>query len=300
MKKIVYLLSFSLICFSVAAQDEGLLTKQARIALSNGVFVGIGPSFTFGKNIGDYSKGLNVEVGYMKRVNRVLSIGPSVSYLSFKYDAKETGSNNAFLNYDDEYFDSNHYMYFIEGVYVDFKGGDMNLISLAANIKLNLIPIMDERKFSFYVYAKPFVTSVTRKEVKGTGYIFNVYDINDDSFYSGDEAVESIVNYNSVTAQAPWEPGNPGWAAIGFDITDDLKKDSRITGGVFVGPGVEFLPTKNISFYLQALVGYTFPVSFVSTEKYKGNDFNNLDKDYPMTENGFPSLNLQFGVSFNF
>lgn len=300
MKKIVYLLSFSLICFSVAAQDEGLLTKQSRIALSNGVFVGIGPSFTFGKNIGDYSTGFNAEAGYMKRLNRVLSIGPSLSYSSFKYDPKETGDNNMFFDSpSNETFDPDYYRYYIAGMYIDFKGGDMSLLSAAVNIKLNLIPIMDDTKVSVYAFAKPFITSVTRKEVKGTAYIYRVYDINNDEVYTEDEAVTSIQETGYVI-DVPWVAGDPNWASQGIDISDDLKSDTRITGGIFVGPGVEFMPTKSVSFYAQALLGYTFPVSFISTEGYKGNDLNAVDEKYPMTEKGFPSLNLQFGVSFNF
>ena len=56
-----------------------------------------GASFTLGENIGDYSVGFNIEAGFVKRMNRVFSIGPSISYLSFEYDPEETGGCNNVL-----------------------------------------------------------------------------------------------------------------------------------------------------------------------------------------------------------
>lgn len=87
MKKL-YCLFGVLIFFSasVSAQDEGTIVKRERINRHNNVFISVGPSFTFGKNIGDYNTGYNFEAGYLKRVNRLLSVGPSISYLNFEYD----------------------------------------------------------------------------------------------------------------------------------------------------------------------------------------------------------------------
>src|SRR3989337_3602771 len=98
MKKLYVLILFSAFITIVNAQDEGTIVKKARLERSKGIFIGGGPSFTLGKNIGDYSKGLNFEAGYLTRLNRVISIGPSISYISFKYDQKKTGLNNVFFS----------------------------------------------------------------------------------------------------------------------------------------------------------------------------------------------------------
>src|SRR5690606_9661641 len=257
------------------------------------IFLGIGPSFTLGKNIGDYSTGLNVELGYMSRLNRVISVGGSISYMSFKYDPEKTGVNNSFIS--DETISDGYYDNWL-AMYVDFKGGDMNLVSLAANLKFNLVPVMDNSTISVYAFAKPFLTMASRTAVKGTAYLFWVPDYDFNGVYSEDEIIDGA--YSAV--QVPWEAGDPTWEAEGITISDKLNKDSRITGGIFVGPGIEIFPAKNVSFYAQAAFGYTFPVSFVSTKKYEGNSLDSMDEEFPVIEQGFPSVNLQFGISFNF
>lgn len=292
-KTICLLVAFSAFVISISAQDEGNITKRDRINLDKGIFLGIGPSFTLGKNIGDYSTGLNVELGYMSRLNRVISVGGSISYMSFKYDPEKTGVNNSFIS--DETISDGYYDNWL-AMYVDFKGGDMNLVSLAANLKFNLVPVMDNSTISVYAFAKPFLTMASRTAVKGTAYLFWVPDYDFNGVYSEDEIIDGA--YSAV--QVPWEAGDPTWEAEGITISDKLNKDSRITGGIFVGPGIEIFPAKNVSFYAQAAFGYTFPVSFVSTKKYEGNSLDSMDEEFPVIEQGFPSVNLQFGISFNF
>lgn len=91
--KILYpLATFVLASFFAAAQDEGIIKKKSRITNDMGAYINLGPSFTLGKNIGDYSLGFNVEVGFMKRLNRLLSVGPAISYLNFEYDPEVTSA----------------------------------------------------------------------------------------------------------------------------------------------------------------------------------------------------------------
>jgi hypothetical protein len=296
MKKFTCLAGFLLFSACVLfAQDEGTISKKERIDRSKGIFLGLGPSFTLGKNIGDYSVGFNVEAGFLQRMNRVLSIGPSLSYLSFKYDPEETGFNNIFIGgpYPDGQGGTYH-----EGLYFDLTGGKLSLISLALNLKLNLIPVKDDSKISVYAFAKPFVTLASREEVKGTGILLQNY---------GD--VESSVDWQNEIDRFTWEAGSPYVEdEYGIVVSDKLKKESRVTGGIFVGPGLELFPAGKVSAFVQASIGYTFPVSYISTKVYEnsenyGNDLNVFledIEDYPMTEKGFPSFNLQFGVSFNF
>lgn len=295
MKKCLWLGLIICSSLTVAAQDEGVINKRERIGRDAGIFLSFGPSFTFGKNIGDYSTGFNMEGGFLKRLNRVVSIGPSVSYLSFKYDPEKTGYNNIFAS--EEFYDSEFQTNYFNAILIDFNGGDMTLVSAACNLKFNIIPITDNTKFSVYGFAKPFITFANRKAVKGVATIFSVYDEDYDDFYSEEE----IINGASFATEVPWEANDPTWADYGINISEALEKDSRVTGGIFVGPGVEFMPAGKVTVFAQAAFGYTFPVSFVSTDSYyEEGSFDELTEEYPIEKEGFPSLNVQVGLSFNF
>ena len=168
------------------------------------------------------------------------------------------------------------------------------MISLALNLKLNFIPIKDNSKISIYGFAKPFLTYASRDEVTGKGTL--------------------LVNYGDIESTSDWDTFDTfDWKAgaddfYGYTPPDDLEKQTQITGGIFVGPGVEFFPAGKVSGFFQASIGYTFPVSFISTESYENSENygNDLDvflkeiEEYPLIKKGFPSVNLQFGVSFNF
>ena len=158
------------------------------------------------------------------------------------------------------------------------------ITSLAVNLKLNLIPVKDNTRLSVYGFAKPFVSYVNRSEVSGSALFLE----NDVDPYDSE--------YWYELGSVPWE-NNP---ELGIEISDELQSGSEVTGGIFVGPGVELNPAKNLSFFLQASFGYTFPITFVSTEAYKDEDFDTLEGDFPMIKKGFPSVNVQFGMSFNF
>ncbi|HYF68089.1 MAG TPA: hypothetical protein VD884_08130 [Ohtaekwangia sp.] len=282
MKKL-YCLFGVLILFStsVSAQDEGTIVKRERLARANNIFLGIGPSFTFGKNIGDYSLGFNGEVGFLKRMNRVLSIGPSISYLSFDYDPEKTGFKNVFIGgpYVDQWGDS-----YYGGMRVDLKGGNLAITSLAFTAKINFVPVKDNTKFSVYGFVKPFISVVSRSEVTGLAYVYTNY---------GDP--EDPQDWEDTGAVVELDPEDSD-----FEVSDKLKEGTEVTGGIFIGPGVEYNPGKNISFFAQASFGYTFPVTFVSSEKYEGFELEDVNEEYPMTKEGFPSINIQLGISFNF
>lgn len=291
-----------LVCsISVSAQDEGTIVKKERIDKSQGFFIGLGPSFTLGKNIGDYSTGINVEAGFLKRVNRVLSIGPSLSYIGFNYDPAKTKAETADDLYTGITDDINdwHAKYDQYGLPPDYQweygfllnleGGDITLFSLALNLKLNFIPITDKTKFSFYGFAKPFITSANRTEVSGTGerYVYEAYEdiANEQLFFNTDDDTwypDGFVD--------PWGP----------DTFPALEEETVITGGIFVGPGIEFKPAGKVSFFAQAAFGYTFPISYVSTESYEKTYSSYTDDEFPIVEEGFSSINIQFGVSLNF
>ena len=298
MTKSTYLAVLLMACSLVLqAQDEGTIVKRERIDKSKNIFVAFGPSATLGKNIGDYSVGFNIEGGFLKRINRVLSVGPSISYVKFKYDTEVTqeGFKNAYIG--GPYIDINGSSYY-EGLYFAIEGGDISLLSLALNLKLNLIPVMDKSKISVYGFAKPFVSYSTRTEVGGPAtYMVNYGDI---SVGTDWEEVDTF----------DWTAGNPYVEdTYNIDVSQDLKEESKVTGGIFIGPGIEIAPAKSLSGFLQVSIGYTFPITFVSTKTYNTEGAqNDLDvliesgdiEKYPMKKAGFPSLSVQLGISYNF
>ncbi|HEY9008911.1 MAG TPA: hypothetical protein VIM75_22400 [Ohtaekwangia sp.] len=301
MKRSIGLAGLFFAFLSVSAQDEGAIVKRQRIDKSAGIFLGLGPSFTFGKNIGDYKAGFNAEIGALKRVNRILSIGPSISYVSFAYDPEVTTnkSGDIYVGTGDPNNWSTKYglndLSYGFGYVLELKGGDLSLTSLALNIKLNFVPVKDHSIFSVYAFAKPFVTRASRKEVTGkaTRYTYEIYEDNKNTSTTSDD----VLHYNLQDNQLYADGYTETWGPSSYEA---LKKDTEVTGGIFVGPGIEFLPARKFSFYLQAAVGYTFPVTFVSTEAYDRTITSYVDPKFPMTKKGFPSLNVQVGASYNF
>jgi len=274
MKNIVALtLLLSSTCI-VFAQDEGAIKKRERIERDKSIFIGGGISNA--TSLADYSIGMNFEGGFVKRVNRVLSIGGSISYLNFNYDPNITSSRIAPANINT--FPSNFYYdptalndpAFIDaGALISISGSDLSVISLAANIKLNFVPIKENTKISVYGFAKPFVASATNS--------------------AGNIILDGVL-YNSQTGNLDKVSG----------ATENLpfEEVSVITGGIFLGPGVEFFPNSPISFFLQASFGYTFPVDQFSI-KSLNRDINKWPDTPTATSLGFTSINFAGGISFN-
>ena len=260
------------------AQDEGTIVKRERIPLDKGIFVGGGISVAGGSNFGDYSAGVNFEGGYLKRLNRVFSIGGSISYLSFKYDPSviknkpDIDGSGVFPNF---YFD---YLYYLkssalyEGYVLTLEGGDISIASLALNLKVNFVPIKDNSVVSVYGFAKPFIASASSSELTGFGeYIYN----------------DTINNVAGL-----YDPAK--------NIQRTYKSQSSITGGIFIGPGIEFFPSRAFSFFLQASFGYTFPINIVSTRSYGNDTTQDLgNPNFPVKSLGFTSINFAGGISYN-
>jgi hypothetical protein len=269
MKNLLLTLVLFMFCLSAAAQDEGQAVAKARFERDKSIYFSGGPSLTFGDNIGDYSNGINFEAGFVTRLNKIVSIGPSISYVKFKYDPEITSDiGGAYVeDLGDGYW---------QGYIINLTGGDLSLTSLAFNLKLNLIPISDNSKIAVYAFAKPFVSYSKRTDV------FGVSDY-----------------YLSYNDGATWDLEESGieWGPDDYDI---LKEKSEVTGGIFIGGGLEFFPNGKVSFFVQPSLGYTLPVTFISTQSYEPTVEAYLDDNFPMVTKGFPSLNIQFGISFNF
>jgi len=292
---------FSAGAFSLSAQDEGAIVKRERIDKNKNIFLNIGGSQTLGKNIGDYSTGFIAEVGFLKRLNRVLSIGPSVMYQSFKYDPEVTSvkNGNAYIGTGDPNDWRTKYAFpalsYDYGYVLDLTGGDLSLTSLAVNVKLNFVPIKDNTVISVYGFVKPFVSVSSRKEVHGsdTRYTYETFEDDNNTASTQDD----ILYYDQ---------GDDTWYPDGFtskwgpESYNALKSETKVTGGVLIGPGIELMPAKSFSFFLQAAFGYTFPVSYVSTQSYDKTVTAYTNEKFPMVNKGFPSVSVQLGASYNF
>lgn len=260
------------------AQDEGAVVIKERFERNKTVYVSLGPSVTLGKNLGDYSAGFNFEAGFLKRSNRLISWGPSLSYLFFAYDESKTYPY---------YYDPNNNF----ALELTQEGGDVSILSAGINLKLSFIPVSDNTVFSAYGILNPFVSYASRTEV--TEYADIYRDSNLDGLYRE--------NRTSVTYDAADYPA--------------LAADNKISGGAHLGVGVEFRPAKMLSFFGQVTLSYTLPISYLSTKSFlheedeyvDGNDTIYYDAyeslyldDFPIIEKGFSAVSIKVGAAFNF
>lgn len=282
-KNIYFLLVFVLASSYAFAQDEGKVVVKDRFERDNTLYFSVGPSFTLGKNLGDYSTGFNFELGYLKRKNRILSIGPSLSYLFFDYDPGKT--QKYYYNTDNDL-----------GEELSFTGGDVSLLSLGFNVKVNFIPVSDNTKFSVYGIATPFVAMASKSEMTGTVGFY--------SYNSTDQAYDIFRQENTFTK----------------DDVDGFKKQSNFTGGLHVGIGFEFRPAQKLSFFGQAAFSYTLPVNYISTSSFLSTDAivgttnagtsnektyydesKTIDQDaFPIVKKGFSAASIKIGIAYNF
>jgi hypothetical protein len=158
------------------------------------------------------------------------------------------------------------------------SGGDISLVSLAFNLKVNFVPVKDNSVISIYAFAKPFIANASRSDVSGFG----------EYYYDASTSAPVADPTNNDT----WDKSIPGLEGLGAK--------SSITGGIFLGPGIELFPAKKVSFFLQASFGYTFNTNLVSTRSY-GNDYavDYKNIDFPLKDLGFSSINFAGGISFN-
>ncbi|MCK6618293.1 MAG: hypothetical protein L6Q51_11685 [Cyclobacteriaceae bacterium] len=281
MKNLLLSLILIAFCISAFAQDEGEAVAKARFDRDKSFYVAGGLALPFGGKLDDYGNGVSFEGGFLKRLNKVLSLGGNLSYLSMKYDPANT--------YPYYYNVSSNY-----AIELEIDGGDVTMLSAGFVLKLNFIPVSDNSTLSIYGIANPFVAQSTRSEMEGRGYF-----------------------YENLDSDGQWNDPVSGlfpdvWDATDFPI---LSEETKITGGVQVGFGLEFMPVKPVSFFLQTTVGYTGTISYISTQDYLSNAEQYVDGNgtiyydadptyynpqFPILKSGFPALSVRFGLSFNF
>jgi hypothetical protein len=259
--------------FHLHAQDEGKIVKRERIERNKNIFVGGGISLINDATLKEYSTGFNVEGGFSKRLNRILSIGASVSYLSFAYNTPASAKQApVFGKYPDNFYTGYQTINGSElhiGYLINLNNTKLTFLSLAADVKVNFVPIKENSVISVYGFAKPFI-----------------------SYSKHSDITLSIDAYSDVNNTNTW--GTP------VSASDVVPLDGKVTGGIFIGPGIEINPTKPISFFIQASFGYTLASDFISTKSYPTRDLKLLDDaNWPGKTIGFSSINISGGILIN-
>jgi hypothetical protein len=253
---------FLFIQYSGNAQDEGPITKKARVlSKATTVYFVIGPSFPMG---GDYNGGLNLQAGLLKRLNRIVSVGPFVSFTKFNSDA---AAKDIFIE---------------EGGYeikiVRMQGGDLKFFSVGMDVKFNFIPAERIKKFSMYAIVKPFLLISSRSAVSGNAETWYRDDIGDDK--------GTTWYYGGTTEQLS---------------PDRWNAETEFSGGMHAGVGGEWIMASGLSLLLQSTAGFTLPVSHIDTSSFKqtlADGYNNAD--YPFAKQSFSSIALSLGVAYTF
>lgn len=282
------ILSFLLIALSYSAawsQEEGTVTKKERIAKGKSFYLLGGPSFRF-NNKSDYSGGLNLEAGFLKRLNRITSVGASIGYTKFNFDQSLSNSfgnvdaigNNAFLE------DGGYEVYVVY-----MEGGNLNFLSIGLDFKFEFIPFSEERKLSVFGLIKPFLLVSSRSAVSASTEI----------------AYPAIVPYKlpyNSDANNSWDVGNP-FENINADTPgyERWAADTEISGGVGLGVGFDYSLKSNLKIFMQSTLKFTLPITYIKTNgfpPFRDDGYNN--KDYPFVKEGFSTINLAVGVSYYF
>ncbi|HTE34008.1 MAG TPA: hypothetical protein VK666_26695 [Chryseolinea sp.] len=276
------LLILAFLTYSAAnAQDEGTLSKMDRVSTPNSFYLFGGPSFKFAGNNGDYCCGFNFEAGYLKRINRLVSIGPAVSFTRFLYDES---ISNSFGDPDA----SGNNIYQLDGGYevyvVELKGGDLKFFSAGVNLKIDFVPYEEGRKISFYGIIKPYLLVSKRSEVTASA---DLWFANENSPLDNPANWSGGDNFDNLS---PKTPGYERWAA-----------DTEVTAGANLGIGAELAFPAGFGLFLQSTVVVTLPITYINTSEFPpATNTGYYHKDYPFVKKGFTTLNIAIGAVYHF
>lgn len=272
MKIALFLLMFLTSLFrDCEAQEDEVVLVKARLERSNEIQFALASCSSLGQN--NYTGGNKVGLGYLKRLNRVLSIGGNISYTTFRTDYADfmTGKyfdarwNNAQPN--NFYFPSNMSEYYL----VNLSGGELNQIHFLIPFMFNFIPIKSSTITSFYASISPGVILSKIGQVLGNENYFQ------------HPTIDQYIQVNNRSFEA-------------------ARKQSKLTGGMMLNLGVDFFPTHVFSFSFQVGYGYSLPVPFVDTSLYQSHTIEEYrDEKFPLSVNkGLSTASFQFGLSYNF
>lgn len=260
-------------------QDEGLIQQKARFERPHSIGVQIGPQFRLGK--ADYSSGYSVSVAYTTRVNRILSIGPTLAYSRFafqpsltnSFEKKDVKGNNIFV-------DRNTYTAYV----ATLRGGNLNQLSAGLNLKLDLLPFKPDQKINWSIGIQPFVLANNHSAVSATIQSWSVGTLDplDDPSLWTDQ--EESKEENSTS------PGRSNWSS-----------QTEISGGALVTAGVELMLPGDWKLQILPTLRYTFPITHVKTATFPAFENEGLKSSrFPFAKESLTTVGVVAAISYHF
>ncbi len=274
-------------CQFILAQDEGIIQKRERFEFGRSLLFMVGPEFNFGSKA-DYAGGYSLKTGYLKRLNRILTLGPVLGFtrVAFKpsyADSYKNGNNrgnNIFQVYDYNIMEYDYFVYV-----VNMRGGNLNQFSLGLNTRVDLNAYKEDKKISFYVVAQPLLLVSSRSKVTAITDIWSIEEIPFEN-----PKLWKPENKEFYEELTPDSPGRNHWA-----------NKTEFSGGANLGIGVQLnLPT-HWKLYIQPNIRYTFPITHINTSKYPAWSLDGYNNSrYPFVKERFSTIGMQIGIAHNF
>ncbi len=268
-------------------QDEGALIKKERFEFGKSLFFMAGPEFHFGKKA-DYTGGYTLKAGYVKRVNRIITLGPVLGFSRFAFqpsysnsykNGNEKGNNIFQVNDEDDAL----FLYYV--FVVNMRGGNLNQFNLGLNTRINFIPYEADKKVSVYGMIEPFLLVSNRSKVTATTDVWSVQDFPFEDPKEWDPDSKEL--YEEL---GPNSPSRSHWA-----------NKTELTGGINVGLGIEISLPTHWKLYVQPALRYTLPITHINTTRYPALSVEGYkNPKYPFAKESFSSIGILFGIAHNF
>ncbi len=249
------------------AQDTGPAQAMQRFSYPHFSFLSAGPIIG---SSGDYKKGFQLELGYGKRLNKVIYIQGCISYQKLTNDytgydfyVSETDEPTAFPpgTIDNEV----PYDPYDDSFEVGLRGGDLSMFTLSGVLRVNLIPYSESAKVLVYGFIQPAIGVAVLSDIQ--------------------KEVRLTIDYN-------------------YDqITESTRAStSNFVSGISLGPGVEVLPTQKFSFFAQVAFGGYFGNDIVLDKTSYSNNTSSINNpNFPVKDSGaLVSISVKLGVQYNF
>jgi len=264
MKNLVFLVAIMPALYWPAySQEEGRAEVKERFermhfsSFSVGVLRG---------STGDYKKGWQADLGYGKRLNKLITVGANLAFMSlgnsyngYDYYVSESDEPSAFppgSTTDGEPYD--------ESIEVGISGGEFSAFSLSGFVRMNFTPYSDNSTIVVFGFIKPSV---------GISFL---------SAMTKEARMVVDFEYESTTYI-------------------DRESTTSFVAGVSVGPGMEFIPTKNLS--LTAHVGFNSQFGnmiVLDKSAFRPSTATVNNVDFPVTSGVLISLSFTLGLQYNF
>ncbi|MFN3840338.1 MAG: hypothetical protein ACK4RF_06490 [Cyclobacteriaceae bacterium] len=263
-KPLLFFLAATLVLpFTATGQDAGQAEIKQRFERMH--FSSFSVGFLKGST-GDYANGWQADVGYGKRLNKLITIGANLTYQTlgntyngYDYYVSESDEPSAFppgSTTDGDPYD--------ESIEVAISGGTFSSFSVSGFVRMNFIPYSDNSRFVVFGFIKPsagisFLSAMTKE-------------------------VRLVVDYEYVSTTYV-----------------DRQSSSSFVAGVSLGPGLEFIPTKNLSISAHFGFNSQFGDKIVLDKRaFRPSTATVNNGDFPVTSGALISLSFTLGLQYNF